>query len=1071
MKILIKVHLLQVTRKHQIFNKLKRTYSTFTWKKNTPSCQDKLATAYVPKDVEKNKYKNWEKNNYFTPKSNSKEKFSIILPPPNVTGTLHLGHALTIAIEDSIVRWHRMRNHSTLWIPGLDHAGIATQVIVEKKLLNETKQSRHDIGRGKFVEKVWKWTHKKATTIEHQLRQLGASLNWDRMVFTMDPHQTDAVTEAFIQLFNKGLIYRSKSLVNWSCTLQSAISDIELDQLDIVGPTNIYVPGYKKHIQFGVLHKFAYKIHNSDEELVVSTTRPETMIGDVAVAVHPDDDRYSHLRGKYVWHPFRKEPIPIIFDNFVDRGFGTGAVKITPGHDRIDYEVAKRHSLPSLEIIDEKGLIKNVNESTLLNGVKRFDARKIIIDNLHEMSLARGQEDHKMILPICSRSNDVIEYLLKPQWFVDCKNMAQNAIEAVQTGKLIIEPKVFERNWFDWLTNIRDWNISRQLWWGHRIPAFHCSEIDSTEDKSVWIAAKNENSAMMKAVKILGTNNIRIVQDEDVLDTWFSSGLMPFSVFGWPKQTSDLKEYYPLSMIETGHDILFFWVARMVMLGTELTGQLPFTKILLHGIICDADGRKMSKSLGNVISPDDIIHGISLKELNGQVRKNYQSGLLSEAEFKKATDGQAKMFPNGIPAGGADALRFTLCSHNIKSHFINFNVAECNTNRLFCNKIWQATKYTRNAIDCIQQYYKNIPSPLVEKILTKQTRTRVAADYNSEPIIEIYDKYTSTVYGSQSISLMDRWIMSRLTYLVEIVNKALEDAELHVATGALKTFFYTEFCDIYLECTKPGLKILKEQEIAKESLNIEEEKENNDKILIAYGHCVTLSTCLEVGLRCLAPFMPYMSEHLYPQILLDATSPLVTNINDANFPVFKQYKQWRNIELEKDVNTLMELVIAIRRMKSINIEIMTTPTPPETSMNKKQNQEKYLVYIETLNPLYKQYLNIIETLVGLKCEIVDSISSINNNQSHIDNNIRIISDTVGSNCTIYSFTTNKEETNDLTSKKEIKLKKELEKLLMVTTQEGYILKASQNVKDAHREKINKLTEELKKIQILKKQSM
>ncbi|CAH1961894.1 unnamed protein product [Acanthoscelides obtectus] len=564
-----------------------------------------LDPAYVPHKVETDT----STDNYFRTVVKNPAPFSLVLPPPNITGTLHLGHALTAAVEDTLVKWKQMQGIETVWVPGMDHAGIATQVVVEKKLWKEEGKSRHDIGREEFEKKVWKWKAEKGDVIGKQLRRLGCSLDWRRELFTMDKDRSKAVQTAFIRLFDEGLIYRSDHLVNWSCVLQSAISDIEVEHLSLNGPTHIEVPGYSNPVEFGLLFRVAYKIHGSDDEIVVATTRPETIPGDVAIAVHPKDERYNRWIGKAVWHPFRNEAIPVIADEFVDPQFGTGAVKITPAHDQSDFEVSKRHQLQSLKVIDETGCLTYGE----FQGIPRFQARTIIVDRLAEMGLMRGKESHPMTVPICSRSKDVIELLVKPQWFINCRDMATLAVSAVKEGELKIHPKRFEKTWFAWLENIRDWCISRQLWWGHQIPAYSYHLLDQPSDKK-WVAAEDEAAALAKAMAVLGVAEEEIViqRDEDVLDTWFSSALQPLSAFGWPKKAAP-DRFYPLSLMETGHDILFFWVARMVMLGTHLTGQLPFKEILLHGIICDSHGRKMSKSLGNIIAPDDVIDGITSK--------------------------------------------------------------------------------------------------------------------------------------------------------------------------------------------------------------------------------------------------------------------------------------------------------------------------------------------------------------------------------------------------------------------------------------------------------------------------
>lgn len=578
----------------------------------------------------------------------------MVIPPPNVTGSLHLGHALTNAIEDAITRFNRMKGRTTLWVPGCDHAGIATQVVVEKKLWREEKLTRHDLGREKFIERVWQWKNEKGDRIYHQLRKIGSSCDWDRACFTMDPKLCRAVNEAFVRLHEEGCIYRNSRLVNWSCTLRSAISDIEVDKVELPGRTFLSIPGYPNKIEFGVLISFAYKVEGSDEEIIVATTRIETMLGDTAVAVHPNDSRYKHLHGKFVKHPFCNRRMPIVCDEFVEMDFGTGAVKITPAHDPNDYEVGKRHNLPFITIFSDDGII--IGDYGEFTGMKRFDCRVEILKKLKELNLYKETKDNAMVVPICSRSKDVVEPLIKPQWYVKCDDMAASAMEAVRTNELKIVPETHKKTWFHWMEGIRDWCVSRQLWWGHRIPAYYVNFNDikkrpeNISDEELWVVGRTETEALEKAVKKFNVekNEITLKQDEDVLDTWFSSGLFPFSVFGWPEQTDELKVFYPTTLLETGNDIIFFWVARMVFFGQKLLGKLPFKEVFLHAMVRDAHGRKMSKSLGNVIDPMDVIMGISLEDLHKQL---YDSNL-DPKEIEKAKAGQKQDYPNGIPECG-----------------------------------------------------------------------------------------------------------------------------------------------------------------------------------------------------------------------------------------------------------------------------------------------------------------------------------------------------------------------------------------------------------------------------------
>lgn len=763
-----------------------------------------------------------------------------------MTGNLHLGHVLTSTIQDVLIRFKNKQNIETLWIPGTDHAGIATQVVVEKILKKEFNQTRHELGREKFLVKVWQWKNEKGSSIKEDLVRLGTSFDWDREYFTMNENLSRSVNEAFVRLFEKGLIYRDKSLVNWSCSLESAISDIEVENVEIQGPTFIAVPNYGRNIKFGQIFEFAYKVADSEEEIVVSTTRPETLLGDVAVIVNPEDARYSkyHHRNINLVHPFRNELIPLIFDDYADPQFGTGAVKITPSHDKNDFLVAKRHNLPHCPVINEKG---NVNESFEgFAGLPRFEAREKLLNSLSEKGLLRATKSHNMILPVCSRSKDIIEFLLRPQWFLKCDEMAARAVNAVKSGELKIIPQNFENEWFRWLENCRDWCISRQLWWGHQIPAY---KVKSEDVRDFWVAARNLEEAKKKAEDKLKISNFSITQDQDVLDTWFSSGILPFSVFNWPENSQDLKKYFPLDLMETGHDILFFWVARMVMLSQELTGKLPFKEILLHGIICDAHGRKMSKSLGNVIVPEQVINGISLQNLQKETENSHKRGILSQSEMKISMEGQSKMFPNGIPECGTDALRFTLCSSNIKNHFITFDVQECYTNKLFFNKIWQATKYTIQSADSLNINLK---------------------DVNSLQGFELSD--------------MDRWILCKLRDTSKTVENSLRDYNFHLATQSLKTFFYNNFCDVYLETTKKKILLKNRQGL---------------------GHCNVLAICLAKGLDLMECFTPFLSQQLQKHL------PPNFEISLGEFEV---------VDLQKNVEEMLEICASIRQLKNeINI--------------------------------------------------------------------------------------------------------------------------------------------------------
>lgn len=826
-------------------------------------------------------------------KPSPKGSFVMVIPPPNVTGSLHLGHALTNSVEDAITRWHRMHGRSALWVPGCDHAGIATQVVVEKKLWRDEKISRHDIGREKFIEKVWEWKESKGGRIYHQLKKIGSSLDWDRVSFTMDQKLCKAVTEAFCRLSEKGMIYRDKRLVNWSCSLKSAISDIEVDKVEIPGRTFLSIPGYNDKVEFGVLVSFAYQIEDTNEEIVVATTRIETMLGDTAVAVHPKDPRYAHLHGKFVKHPFVNRRLPIVLDEMVDINFGTGAVKITPAHDPNDYEVGKRHNLPFITIFSDDGDI--IGDYGKFTGMKRFDARKAVLASLKELNLYKDTQNNPMVVPICSRSKDIVEPLIKPQWYVKCTEMAVNAAEAVRSGELKIIPESQTKIWYHWMEGIRDWCISRQLWWGHRIPAYKIEFINPSDEpkdlheEDYWIVGRNSDEAEKNAGKKfnLTKDKFKLHQDEDVLDTWFSSGLFPFSVFGWPDETDDLKHFYPTTLLETGHDILFFWVARMVFFGQTLLGKLPFKEVFLHPMVRDAHGRKMSKSLGNVIDPMDVINGISLEGLHQQL---YDSNL-DPKEIDKAKAGQKQDFPNGIPECGTDAMRFALCSYLTQTRDINLDILRVQGYRFFCNKLWNATKFALLYFESGQKY------DVVNKLSSQESKA-------------------------------DLWILSRLSQTIEAVDKSFENYEFSVATSNCHSFWLYDLCDVYLECLKPIF-----------ASDDESKKATARRILY---------TCLDLGLRLLSPFMPFITEELFQR--LPRNNLNVPSICVAPFPEIAQYN-FKNEEVEKDFEFAQKIIKAIRSARAdynITAKIKTEAFVKCSDDNIERILKEYKLEIETL---------------------------------------------------------------------------------------------------------------------------
>lgn len=853
--------------------KEKKEKEVITYDKSTAPGEKKdtsgpMPDAYSPRYVEAAWYFWWEKSHFFKPEyggrdplaRNPKGRFVMVIPPPNVTGSLHLGHALTSAVEDAITRWHRMKGRTTLWNPGCDHAGIATQVVVEKKLWREMNKTRHDIGREAFVQEVWKWKEEKGDRIYEQLRMMGCSVDFDRATFTMEPKMSKAVTEAFVRLHDQGLIYRCNRLINWSCTLRSAISDIEVDKRELPGRTLLPVPGYKDKVEFGVLISFAYKVEGSEEEVVVATTRIETMLGDTAVAVHPEDPRYFHLHGSCVVHPFCDRRLPIVCDDFVDMQFGTGAVKITPAHDHNDYEVGMRHDLPSITIIDDNGNIcPGCGE---FSGMRRFDARKAVLEALKQKGLYRDTKDNPMVVPICSRSKDIVEPLPKVQWFVNLTDMAAQAVKDVKEGSLKLIPEHHVKTWNYFLENIRDWCISRQLWWGHRIPAYFVTIEDkqtpfgAESDNDYWVSGRTKEEAAEKAAKKYGVpkDKIRLKQDEDVLDTWFSSGLFPFSIFGWPDQTMDLKAFYPGTLLETGHDILFFWVAKMVMLGTKLMGKLPFTEVLLHSIVRDAHGRKMSKSLGNVIDPVDVIQGISLEDLN---KKLYDSNL-DPAEIERAKQGQKADYPRGIPECGTDAMRFALCAYMSQGRDINLDISRVEGYRHFCNKIWNATRFALMSL---------------------------GETFRPEAVFP----------GPKEEALMDWWILSRLSAAIELCNTGFESYNFPQITTAIYNFWLYELCDVYLESLKPVFQG-----------SDAETKRGSSEVLL---------TCLHTALRLLHPLMPFLTEELYQRLPRRPCTQLLPSICVDAYPEVDEFPA-RNESLERKVAFMLDLVHKVRSLRA-----------------------------------------------------------------------------------------------------------------------------------------------------------
>ncbi|KAH7886737.1 tRNA synthetases class I-domain-containing protein [Phlebopus sp. FC_14] len=808
-----------------------------------------MAAAYHPQMVEAAWYDWWEAQGFFKPQTapegdvKPEGLFVIPAPPPNVTGSLHIGHALTVAIQDCLVRWNRMLGKTTLFVPGFDHAGISTQSVVERRLYKSEGKTRHDLGREAFLDKVMDWKNDYQSRITNQLRRLGGSYDWDRVAFTMNPSLSKAVVETFCRLHEGGILYRANRLVNWCVKLNTTLSNLEVDQKQLEGRTLLNVPGYdaKEKFEFGVITSFAYPIEDSDEKIVVATTRPETMLGDSAIAVHPDDSRYKHLHGKFAKHPFVERRLPIVADGVVvDMAFGTGAVKITPAHDPNDYDVGVRHGLNFINVLNDDGTL-NANAGKKFQGMKRFHARREVVKALKETGLFVETKDNPMQIPICSKSGDIIEPVLKPQWWVNCKPLAEEAIKRTRAGELVISPKQSEADWYRWLDNIQDWCVSRQLWWGHRCPAYFVrieGRENDTNDGKNWVVGRTLDEATERAKVLAAGANFTLEQDEDVLDTWFSSGLWPFSILGWPEKTPDLEHYYPASMLETGWDILFFWVARMVLLGIYLTGKVPFGEVLCHAMVRDAHGRKMSKSLGNVVDPLDVIHGLPLQALHDKLYE----GNLDEKEIAKAITGQKKDFPRGIPECGTDGLRFALCAYSGGGRDINLEILRVEGYRKFCNKIFNATKFAMLKLDS-----------------------------------EFIPNKKALPTGNES--LVEQWILHKLNVAATEVNSYLEQRNFMAATTAIYNFWLYELCDVYIEAMKPMTDPTVD---AKARASAQQ----------------TLLTCLDYGLRLLHPFMPFITEELWqclPRRLDDGPSVMV-----SQYPITDEKFSFRDAEKHFD---------------------------------------------------------------------------------------------------------------------------------------------------------------------------
>ncbi|MGB5607010.1 MAG: valine--tRNA ligase [Gammaproteobacteria bacterium] len=783
---------------------------------------------YNPHAIEQHWYETWEREGHFAP-SGTGEPYCIMIPPPNVTGSLHMGHAFQDTLMDALTRYHRMRGDNTLWQPGTDHAGIATQMVVERQL-NSDNKTRHDLGREAFIKRIWEWKHESGGTITRQLRRMGSSVDWSRERFTMDQGLSLAVRETFVRLYDDGLIYRGKRLVNWDPVLHTAVSDLEVVSAE----------------EAGHFWHMRYPLSDGSGHLIVATTRPETMLGDAAVAVHPDDARYQSLIGKRVRLPLTDRDIPIIADDYVDPEFGTGCVKITPAHDFNDYAIGQRHDLPLINIFTIDASI-NANAPEPYRGLDRFAARKQILADLEGLGLVEKVEDHTLMVPRGDRSGAVIEPYLTDQWFVKIGPLAEPAIKAVEDGRIRFVPDNWKNTYFEWMRNIQDWCISRQIWWGHRIPAWY-------DDAGHIYVARSEAEA--RALHGLA-EDVALRQDEDVLDTWFSSALWPFSTIGWPEQTRDLKTFYPTSVLVTGFDIIFFWVARMIMMGLKFMDDVPFREVYIHGLVRDAHGQKMSKSKGNVLDPIDLIDGIELEALVAKRR----AGLMQPRMAERIDRQTRKDFPDGIPAFGTDALRFTFAALASTGRDINFDLGRIEGYRNYCNKLWNAARYVlmnTEGQDCGQ--------------------------------------------GGAEVELnsADRWIIAQLAHTEQTVIDAIGTYRFDLAAQAIYAFTWDEYCDWYLELSKSVLT-------------------NPDSPQAALrGTRQTLVRVMETLLRLAHPLIPFITEEIWQRI-----APLagVTGKTIMRQPYPVPDSNRIDADAVAEIEWVKDLIMGVRKIRSgMNID-------------------------------------------------------------------------------------------------------------------------------------------------------
>ncbi|MEN8625578.1 valine--tRNA ligase [Psychrobacter proteolyticus] len=863
-----------------------------------------LESAYNPAEVEAGMYQGWEESGYFQPTFDKDESFSIALPPPNVTGSLHMGHGFNNAIMDALTRYHRMDGDNTLWQPGTDHAGIATQMVVERRLEAQGIK-RRDMTRADFIDKVWEWKEESGGNITSQIRRLGSSVDWSRERFTMDDGLSNAVKEVFVRLFDDGLIYRGKRLVNWDPKFQTALSDLEVEN----------------HDEKGSLWHFRYHFSNKDlttqdgkNYLVVATTRPETLLGDTAVAVNPSDDRYAHLVGKTITLPITGRVVPIVADDYVEKDFGTGCVKITPAHDFNDYELGRRHSLPLINILDERANILPAMEvypdlqtrepelettPSEYAGLERFAARKFLVEQAGEQGWLEDIEDYALKAPRAERGGTIVEPWLTDQWYVAVKELAKPAIDAVEDGSIEFVPAQYKNMYMAWMTDLQDWCISRQLWWGHRIPAWY-------DDATGEIYVARDEAEVRSKYNL--SDDVKLRQDDDVLDTWFSSGLWTFSTLDWADVNADprvMDTFHPTSVLVTGFDIIFFWVARMIMMTMHFvknedgTPQVPFKTVYVHGLVRDGNGQKMSKSKGNVLDPIDLIDGIELEAL---VEKR-TSNMMNPKDAAKIEKQTRKEFPEGIPAYGTDALRFTFTSLASTGRDINFDLKRVEGYRNFCNKIWNASRFV--LMNCVD------------------------GDSNAKPIDQ--------TANPDVWELPEKWIMSRLNSSVKDIHQHFAQYRLDMVSQDIYEFIWNEYCDWYVE-------------LAKASLN-DDSVSDERKAQIRY----VLLHVLETALRFTHPIMPYLTEQIWQTI-----APLLGRKNTDSI-VVADYPQTDDSQIseqtEADMAWLQELIASVRNIRGemklgnavrLPVLLQNVSADEEARLSRIKNQFKALAKVESL---------------------------------------------------------------------------------------------------------------------------